>query len=124
MATVDLTAGSFEQTVRENPIVLVDFWAAWCAPCRMFEPVYATASARHDGIVFGKVDTDAQQQLAMDLGISSIPTLLAFRDGVQVRSVSETLPPRALEKFIADVRSLDMATFGRDPMDDIPELDM
>ena len=110
MATVDLTAESFE-------------------------PVYATASARHEGIVFGKVDTDAQRELTVDLGISSIPTLMAFRDGVLVRQVSDALPPRALEKFIDDVRSMDMATFGRghegrkravgrDPLDDIPELDM
>lgn len=124
MSTVDLTVGTFEQTIRENPVVLVDFWAEWCAPCRLFDPVYATAAARHDGIVFAKVDTDAQEQLARDLGITSIPTLMAFRDGRQVRSVSDLMPPRALDRFIADVRSIDMATFGRNPIDDIPELDM
>ncbi|MCV2393069.1 thioredoxin family protein [Actinotalea sp. M2MS4P-6] len=124
MSTVDLTAESFEQTVRDNPIVLVDFWAVWCAPCHMFDPVYATAAARHDDIVFGKVDTDAQQQLAMDLGVRSIPTLLAFRDGRQVRSVSDVMPPRVLDKFITDIRAIDMAHFGREPIDDIPELDM
>lgn len=124
MSTVDLTVESFDQTVRDHPIVLVDFWAAWCAPCHMFDPVYATAAARHDDIVFGKVDTDAQRELAMDLGIASIPTLLAFRDGTKVKAASDALPLRALERFIADVRTIDMATFGRDPIDDIPELDM
>ncbi len=124
MPTVDLTVETFDHTLRDNPIVLVDFWAEWCAPCHLFDPVYATAAARHDDIVFGKVDTDAQQQLARDLGIVSIPTLLAFRDGTQVHSVSDAMPLRALEKFIDDVRAIDMATFGRDPMDDIPELDM
>ncbi|MDO8121951.1 thioredoxin domain-containing protein [Isoptericola sp. b490] len=124
MPTVDLTAETFDSTIRDNPIVLVDFWAPWCAPCHMFDPVYATASARHDGIVFGKVDTDSQRELAIGLGIVSIPTLMAFRDGKQVKTAADALPPRALEKFIADVRSIDMATFGRDPIDDIPDLDM
>ncbi|MDO8106329.1 thioredoxin domain-containing protein [Isoptericola sp. b441] len=124
MPTVDLTAETFDSTIRDNPIVLVDFWAPWCAPCHMFDPVYATASARHDGIVFGKVDTDSQRELAIGLGIVSIPTLMAFRDGKRVKTAADALPPRALEKFIADVRSIDMATFGRDPIDDIPDLDM
>ena len=124
MPTVDLTAETFDRTIRDNPIVLVDFWAPWCAPCHMFDPVYATASARHDGIVFGKINTDTQRELAIELGIVSIPTLMAFRDGKQVKTASDALPPRALEKFIADVRSIDMATFGRDPIDDIPDLDM
>lgn len=124
MSTVDLTVESFDQTVRDNPIVLVDFWAEWCAPCHMFDPVYATAAARHDDIVFGKVDTDAQRDLAMDLGVISIPTLLAFRDGTRVKAATDALPLRALERFIADVRAIDLATFGRDPIDDIPELDM
>ena len=90
----------------------------------MFDPVYATAAARHDDIVFGKVDTEAQRELAMDLGIISIPTLLAFRDGTKVKAATDALPLRALDRFIADVRAIDMATFGRDPIDDIPELDM
>lgn len=124
MSTVDLTAEAFDQTVRDNPIVLIDFWASWCAPCHMFDPVYATASARHEDIVFAKIDTDAQEDLARELGISSIPTLMAFRDGKLVRSVSDAMPLRALEKFITDVRTIDMAAFGRDPMDGIPELDM
>lgn len=108
MPTVDLTADTFDRTVRENPIVLVDFWAGWCVPCRLFEPVYETAAARHDGIVFGKLDTDANQELAIGLGITSIPTLKAYRDGIKVKEVSDALPPSALEAFIAEVRSLDM----------------
>jgi thioredoxin len=108
MPTVDLTADTFDRTVRENPIVLVDFWAGWCVPCRLFEPVYDTAAARHDGIVFGKLDTDAHQELALRLGISSIPTLKAYRDGIEVKSVTDALPPSVLETFIAEVRSLDM----------------
>ncbi|HWS57011.1 MAG TPA: thioredoxin [Actinotalea sp.] len=108
MSTVDLTAETFEQTVRDNPIVLLDFWAAWCAPCHMFSPVFETASARHEGIVFGKVDTDAQRSLAISLGITSIPTLMAFRDGIQVHSEAGVLPLPALEKVIATVRGLDM----------------
>ena len=108
MSTVDLTAETFEQTIRDNPIVLLDFWAAWCAPCHMFSPVFDTASARHDGIVFGKVDTDAQQALAISLGITSIPTLMAFRDGIQVHSEAGVMPLPALEKIITTVRGLDM----------------
>ena len=108
MSTVDLTAETFEQTIRDNPIVLLDFWAAWCAPCHMFSPVFDTASARHDGIVFGKVDTDAQQALAVSLGITSIPTLMVFRDGIMVYSQPGALPAPQLEQLIQGARDLDM----------------
>lgn len=108
MATVDLTADTFERTVVDGGIVLVDFWAAWCGPCRQFAPTYAAASEKHDDIVFGKVDTDAESALAGALGIASIPTTMAFREGILVFSQPGALPPPALEQVIADVRALDM----------------
>lgn len=108
MATVTLTAENFEQTIRDNPIVLIDFWASWCAPCHMFSPVFETASARNTDLVFGKVDTDAEQALAISLGITSIPTLMAYRDGVQVHAEAGVLPLPGLEKVITTVRGLDM----------------
>lgn len=108
MGTKDLTAAEFAPVVGENQIVLVDFWAAWCGPCRMFAPVYAAAAERHPEIVFGKVDTEAEQELAAAAGISSIPTLMAFRDGALVFSQPGALPPDALEDVIAGVVGLDM----------------
>ena len=108
MGTVDLTAEDFERTVLDNDIVLVDFWAAWCGPCRQFAPTYEKASAQHPDIVFGKVDTEAEQELAGAASIRSIPTLMAFRDGLLVFSQPGALPPSALEQLIGAVRSLDM----------------
>jgi thioredoxin 1 len=108
MATVALTKKTFEQTVTGGGIVLVDFWAGWCGPCRRFAPVYEQASAKHTDIVFGKVDTEAEQDLAAAAGIYSIPTLMAIRDGVVVFSQPGALPPAALEQVIAAVRGLDM----------------
>ncbi len=108
MATQTLTAANFEQTVRDTPIVLVDFWASWCGPCRMFAPVYEKASATHSDVTFGKVDTEAEQALAGAAGISSIPTLMAFRDGILVFSQPGALPAEALEEVIRQVRDLDM----------------
>ena len=108
MSTVTLTSANFEQTIRGNDIVLVDFWAAWCGPCRMFAPVFDTTSHEHADVIFGKVDTEAEQVLAARADITSIPTLLAFREGVLVFAQPGALPAAALEQVIAGVRGLDM----------------
>jgi thioredoxin len=108
MATVTLTGENFEQVVTGNEIVLVDFWASWCGPCRMFAPVYDAASETHDDVVFGKVDTEAEQDLAARFGIMSIPTLMAFRDQVLLYAQPGALPAAALEQVISKVKALDM----------------
>jgi thioredoxin 1 len=108
VATTTLTAADFEQTVLSNDIVLVDFWAAWCGPCRSFAPTFERASEANEDIVFGKVDTEAEQDLAAAAQISSIPTLMAFREGILVFAQPGALPPPALDQVIAAVRGLDM----------------
>lgn len=108
MATIDLTIETFEETVTRDGIVLVDWWASWCGPCRAFAPIYGEASEKHTDITFAKIDTEDQQDLAGAFGIQSIPTVMVFRDGILLYGQPGALPAEALEDLIGQVRALDM----------------
>ena len=108
MATVDLTADTFDETIADNDIVLIDFWAEWCGPCRVFAPVYESVSEKHDDIVFAKVDTESERALAGRFGIRSIPTLAIFREGIAIYAQPGAIPEEGLEDLIRQTRELDM----------------
>ncbi|MDA2984152.1 MAG: thioredoxin [Actinomycetota bacterium] len=118
MPTVDLTATDFSSTIEDNGIVLIDFWAEWCGPCRMFAPWYEEVSQEHTDVVFAKVDTEAEQALAGSFGIRSIPTLMAFRDGILLYKEAGALPKEALGQLVDQVKALDMDDVRRQVAED------
>jgi thioredoxin len=108
MATVELTKDNFKQTISDNDIVIIDFWAEWCGPCRSFAPTFEAASEKHDGVCFAKVNTEEQQELAAAFNVRSIPTLMVFREQVILYAEAGALPPAALDQIVEQVRGLDM----------------
>ncbi|MEZ4316060.1 MAG: thioredoxin [Myxococcota bacterium] len=108
MATTEITGSNIQTTIDENDIVLLDFWASWCGPCRSFAPTFEAASERHGDVVFGKIDTEANQELAGQLQITGIPTIMAFREGVLVFRQAGALPPAMLEDLVTQIKALDM----------------
>ena len=113
MTTIDLGADTFEQAIEEHDILLVDWWTSWCGPCQQFAPVYEAASEQHDDVTFASISTETEQQLAGAAGIRSIPTLMAFREGVMVFNQAGALPAPALEELITAVKALDMTEVHR-----------
>jgi thioredoxin 1 len=108
MGTQEITGTNIQSTIDDNGIVFLDFWASWCGPCRAFAPTFEAASERHEDVVFGKIDTEANRDLAGQLQITGIPTLMAFRDGILVFRQAGALPPAALEDLVKQVKELDM----------------